>query len=609
MLQINTGKYFAQPHEVHETLQRHVLHTNTWTLDPAAVRMGDAELAWSTGHDGLRTVTVTITEKLERFRPDGTESIMIAVGGREIVQDIGDILSFFLDATFDLDSDLVDRLTSEEARGPRTLLAQPFSKARLVTADELEAAEEFLCGLLDLNRQSYESAIRAIRCVVRAARTARADPTLAYTLYVAALESLAQTAEAPSVPWERLDHRKRRLFDEALVGLPAADADRIRAAVLEAERAGLSARFQAFALDHVTGEYYRDTTAGSLPARASDLPGALKEAYRVRSGNVHTLTELPREAWAATGGFDTVQPPESKRLLSIEGVHRLSRHVIRNWAERASTVETEPFSFWDALPNILRMEVAAEYWVWQAAGLTHETAGRYLNGTLDIWLSVLGRYKDTWVDLGDVLARIEQLAAGTSAKQRTLLVALYAIWHGNLHPDHHRPNAEAFLAKHAGLLAAPSMVSFVVDLTTGQLAWPLEDYERLAAERRTQRGRTQDWQVPAAFDAALLAVLADQLEQAGRHEEALTIIDEAIGELPANAELLRVEQQLIRNQPLDLDLEQVLAPHPAVEAPDVEQRSAITNDSSPGDPESVHEEATDQRPPVTTGYAPPTVPP
>lgn len=532
MLQINTGKYFKDRSDVHETLQRHVLHTNTWIGERMPVRMGEAELAWSTGHGGPRSVTVSIVERLQKTNPDGSESILVAVGGREIVQAIGDVLSFVLDATFDLDADLVGRLTTGGTGGPRTLLDRPFATERLVTAGELEDAEEFLCGLLDLNRENYDAAMRAVRCVVSAARTARDDPTLAYTLYVAALESLAQTTDAPPVPWDRLDGRKRRLLDAALADLPEEHAERIRQAVLDAERAGLASRFQAFVLAHVTGGYYRDAAAGLLPARASELPPALKEAYRVRSGNVHTLTELPREAWAATGGFDTVRPVGGRTLLTIEGIHRLARHVVRNWAERAGTVETKPFSFWDALPNLLRMEVASEYWVWKADGLTATTAGRYLTGCLDIWLGIAGGHRDAWVDLRDVLARIEQIAAGTATEQRTWMIALYAVWHGNLRPEDRRPRGDEFFAKHAGLLARPSMVSFVVALTTGTLDWPLEDYERTAAQRRAQRGRKQEWQVPAVFDAALLAVLADQLEKAGRHDEALAAVDEAIGELP-----------------------------------------------------------------------------
>jgi hypothetical protein len=580
VLQINTGKYFKDRSDVHETLQRHVLHTNTWIGDRTPVRVGEAELAWSTGHSALRTVTVSIVERLEKTNPDGSESILIAVGGREIVQAIGEVLSFVLDATFDLDADLVGRLTTGATGGPRTLLHRPFASERLVTAGELEDAEEFLCGLLDLNRENYEAAMRAIRCVVSAARTARTDPTLAYTLYVAALESLAQTTDAPPVLWERLDGRKRVLLDAALTGLPEEDAERIRQAVLDAERAGLASRFQAFVLGHVTGGYYRDGAAGLLPARASELPTALKEAYRVRSGNVHTLTELPKEAWATTGGFDTVRPAGGRTLLTIEGIHRLARHVVRNWAERAQTVETKPFSFWDALPNVLRMEVASEYWVWMADGLTAASAGSYLTGALDIWLGVVGGHRDAWVDLRDVLARIEKLAAGTATEQRTWMVALYAVWHGNVRTEDRRPGGDEFLAKHARLLAPPSMVSFVVALTTDRLGWPLEDYERTAALRRAQRGRKQDWQVPAVFDAALLAVLADQLEKAGRHDEAVAAVDEAIGELPANPELMRIEQSLARREPLGLDLLGVLAPDAAPDRSG--QQDPAPQDTGPG---------------------------
>jgi hypothetical protein len=276
-----------------------------------------------------------------------------------------------------------------------------------------------------------------------------------------------------------------------------------------------------------------------------------------------------------------------RTLLSIEGIHRLARHVVRNWIERAGTSETKPFSYWDALPNILRMQPASEFWVWNAAGLTPATAGKYLAGCLDIWLGLLGGHRDTWVDLRDVLARIEQIAAGTAPHQRAWMVALYTIWHGNLRQEYLRPSGDAFVARHSALLEPPSMAAFVVELATGSFDWPLETVERAAALRRTDRGRKQDWPVHEVFDAALLAILADQLEAAGRHDEAVAAIDEAIGELPGNGELIRMEQALLTNEQPCLDLKKILAPDAAdadpATAPDV---PALHEPQAPDEPVS-----------------------
>lgn len=156
--------------------------------------------------------------------------------------------------------------------------------------------------------------------------------------------------------------------------------------------------------------------------------------------------------------------------------------------------------------------------------------------------------------------RIEQIAAGTATEQRTWMIALYAVVDGKLPPEDRRPDADDFLAKHASLLAPPSMVSFVVALATGASKWSIDDHERVVVLQRAQRGRKGGWEVPAVLDAALLAVLADQLDQVGRHEEALAAVDEAIGELPGNVELMRIEQALMRREPPELNLLGVLAP-------------------------------------------------
>jgi len=47
VLQINTGKYFREGVDLHETLQRHVLYTNTHVLAADPIQMAYTELAYA----------------------------------------------------------------------------------------------------------------------------------------------------------------------------------------------------------------------------------------------------------------------------------------------------------------------------------------------------------------------------------------------------------------------------------------------------------------------------------------------------------------------------------------------------------------------------------
>ena len=77
-----------------------------------------------------------------------------------------------------------------------------------------------------------------------ASRRVADDPTLSYTVFVAALEALAPDDIAPPFPWSDLDGRKRKLIDTAVTGLGDEDVERIRSAVIEAEGAGAKTSFR-----------------------------------------------------------------------------------------------------------------------------------------------------------------------------------------------------------------------------------------------------------------------------------------------------------------------------------------------------------------------------
>ena len=119
--------------------------------------------------------------------------------------------------------------------------------------------------------------MRVIRKVVRATQLAVDDPTVAYVDLVAALESLSESTAAAPMPWEALDARKRDRIDAALQGADPELAERVRCAVLDAERAGAQRRFVAFVRDSVASEYFRgEAVAAVRPVRGADLERALK---------------------------------------------------------------------------------------------------------------------------------------------------------------------------------------------------------------------------------------------------------------------------------------------------------------------------------------------
>ena len=123
--------------------------------------------------------------------------------------------------------------------------------------------------------------------------------------------------------------------------------------------------------------------------------------------------------WEISDRSDTV-PIDGRPVLSLEGLNRLCRHVIRRYVERASTEHDNTFDYREALPGVLTMQLAPEYWIWQADRVDAGDGPAMLNGFLEVLLPVLrGESSQLPVDLRDPLERIEtRLPGEASAPKR-----------------------------------------------------------------------------------------------------------------------------------------------------------------------------------------------
>lgn len=562
MLQIVTKMYFRAGVQLHSTVHRAVLYTNLSRLRADLVGLPVGELAWSTGTNPVSTATLSITEHLEAEHPDGRSSVLVATAGTDLVDDLADVLSFGLNAVFNRDGDLVSRLVpntldaSSRTAGAK-LFRRTFEPHRFVTDAEIEELRRFLTQLLGLKRGYFERAMRAISRIARATQRAIDDPTIAYVDLVAALESLSDDTDAPAASWQQMDGRKRRLIDFSLEGTDEELAVRVRRAVIEAERLGASSKFVAFVNENLSPSYYRSDAIGAVrPMSGADLERALKLAYQVRSRNVHVLEELPPEAWALGDGADTVSVPDLGMLLSLEGLVRLARHVIRNYVDRAPTGVEESFDWRASLPGQLRMRLAPQYWIWKAEQFDHKSADRYFGGFVNHLVGTLARPDPELPDMRAVLERIEGLLRGTAdGPGKSYMIAIYALWHHVTGTELHRPDAERTLRGHSELLNRPAVSSFVVGLLSGSMpAWTPDEWYGMAKERREERSKRKHLELPAGLDAALQVIAADEIRAAGRTGDAITLAAFAVEDLPGNEGLISWEAAVRDGHGYQLDL-------------------------------------------------------
>lgn len=552
MLQISAGRYFRHGVALNEREHRHTVYSNAWFFGDSAITLPVGAVIPSTEFDLVSSSTISAVDRLEQQRPDGTDDFLVATNGEELIDDIAYVMTFILNRTVSRDHDQTRRLVvgrgTPRGRSANDLFPGLFEPRQTVPADQWDELRQFMDALISMKRDDFARVMRAIRNAVDATRRALDDPTGAYTDLVAALESISDHQLSTPATWDRYDGAKRNTIDAALVDLDQEAADRVRDAVLEADRAGLKRRFVSSTLARLSPDYYRSEASGTVrPPRAADIERMLGTAYDIRSRRSHVLEDLGAGVWVFNDGAETVYEPRVDRVLTLAGLWRLIRHVVRRYVDDADKVAAEPWDYRNSLPGIIEMQFAPQYWVWQAGGLTVESAARRLEGFAEALIGWLAREHQDGLPMDQVCREIEALVPTLpDSDARTTLIALHILWHEWVDPDEHRPEAKAFIDAYRSALDAPSVSAFVVTVLSNFETpdWSVDEWAAMAHARQDDRRTRKHPPLPAKLDVLLQLEAADRLEGVGRHDEAVALAAAAVEEMPGNDMLLAWEARL-----------------------------------------------------------------
>ena len=554
ILQIAAGRFLRPDVEITETLHRRTVYTNCWFPDPASVELPLGAIIKSNGVEEIETVMIEATERLEKQLPDGTDDILVSTGGDELIDDIAYVMTFALNRTFSRNCDQMRRLVSNRRvvgrrRGAAGLFPKLFDSQQVIEPAAVEDVKAFMEDLLALSPEAFVRAMRAVRNSVDATRRAIDDPTGAYTDFVAALESLADDHVAEPITWKNYDGSKAKKIDTALKGERQELIENIHAAILDVEQAGATHKFVSSTLARVSPDYYRSEAVGSLhPPRSVELKQMLKVAYSIRSRRSHVLQDLGDEAWVFADGAETAFDPEFHRILTLAGLWRLVRHVTRGFVASAPKPEAEPWNYRTALPGRFVAPLAPRYWVWQTDAFDAQTAAVWFNSVAEMFIASRAGRHDEDINLVHLVEKIEKLVPTLRhGDAKTAMVGMYALWHDHTNTVDRRLEATKFLDTHGACLESPSPIAFTVRLLSnrGHAEWTANMWAKVATARRTARTTNNEMPLPAAVDALLQLETANQLQAAGRHDDAVLFASHAVEEFPGHEDLLAWEIRLV----------------------------------------------------------------
>lgn len=550
MLQISSGMYFTSD-DPYETVHRRVLFSNGVRMRADDVELPIGTLRFSTGHGDVLGLQIEVTDRLERTNDDGTDSIHIATGGDELITDAAAVVAFGLDIVVLQDQDLARRVVAGGGSGTRPrqkLLARVLDPARYINDSEVDALRGFCEQLVAIQRPYFESAMRAVRRIVDAVTFSSSDVALSYTLFVAALESLAKDWPAPDSPWNEYDAKKRAIVDAACDALDAASRIKVQDAVLAIDRLSLRRKFQGFVLDHLGPVFFRSEAFDARdPIRAVDLPKALDFAYVVRSKTMHELRDLAPELRELPGHGETIWH-DGKTVLSLEGLHRICQHVVRQYVERAPRGVDLAFksSYRSAIPGTVRVRMAPEYWITQFDDFASSEAPQVFSVLVESLRSTGAGDSEGVIDMRVPVRRVgELLRQGARPADRLALVATIVLWNGWVAEELRITAFDATIASHSELLTAPTIYAYSLWALGGAIDWSDADLASLAQQREAelkQQGKRL-LELPSILDAVLHLDIAQRASSRGDQDRALIHMSKAVELLPGDSDVIELESR------------------------------------------------------------------
>lgn len=550
MLQINSGKLFTRPvgrtnHLRGVLFSNLQLYSRDIVTEAGTLRMTD-------GLNGSSAIVYELEERIEQQEPD----ILISHTISPFLQDFSALATFGLKAVVSPDPTLVKLLCSTNPglssyHAPREFVSR-FFEDRLHPSDEdAEAFAEFTAKLIALDRRTFLAVMQAIRTFVSGLFRLRDDLALAYTLFVSAVESLAQAFDGYETQWTDIDARKQASVDDALKGSAAATARKVREAIVAAEHPSLARRYRAFVIDHIGRDYFRELAAGrSHPIARHQLDAALRQAYSIRSRYVHNLRGLPDDLTLPHGTWEVANVGRVP-TLTFEGLVRLTYHVIRTFVERAPSIEREPYNYSREESGTRMVMLAPEYWIAQPLPRPKDARIR-LEGLLEQMMPVLEQSPDAKItDIRPIYPDIERHLASGPKTHKPALLALYALFAGLLGDDYRSPTLAIELDRLRTIFDSPSSEALIMRLLFEQMEdWPLKDHCAALDTHLSMRSKPNGLQTPRILDAGLCVALAERYRLAGDIKEARLRLGDAVECCPANSVLIEMERHFRRNRRL-----------------------------------------------------------
>lgn len=363
MLQIISGKFFDGDDRYHTDCKA-VLYSNASFrgIHPFAhINMEPTDL-----NNEFTSYIVSYDNQLQKTN---SSLQFVKVGDEEIVFQFKNILAFALDCIVDEEKSNIDVVCAVNSTGSRRVqkasdyLNSTVSKKKVIEEENLKQADKLITHLISLSRQDYINILNCIVAYNASIRLLGTDVSLAYSMLVYCLESLAQKYDNYIADWEDYNQDKKIALERVFSNLQPSDTEKIKIILIKDEHFKLSQRFRSFATSNL-GENFFSYIPDRQTICKDDFNIALQNAYVMRSQYAHMLDPLKKQL--TDGNFSKshdIMEFQHNVYFTYGGLIRVVREVICNFIVKTNSVVKEKIDWQGELPNMFEAELAPYFWI------------------------------------------------------------------------------------------------------------------------------------------------------------------------------------------------------------------------------------------------------
>lgn len=365
MFQIISGKFFDSEERFHNDCKI-VLYSNAHFCGKHNI--GHILIESTELNADISTFVVSYDNQLQILH---TSFQPIKVGDEEIAYQIANLLSISLNCIWGTDKNQVQKLCSNitsnirGAYAPSMFIPLTADLKRNISDDELNRADLFIRRVVGLSRKDYINVMQCIIACNESIQHISTDVSLAYSMLVYGLESLAQKYDHYEATWDDYNQDIKAKLEQVFQDTDASVANRIKEILIADGHFKLSQRFRNFVISNVRDPFF-EKCDGQYSISKDDLIVALTNAYNMRSQYAHMLEPIMK--MLTDGSFSKAHDAvefQHNVYFTYSGLLRLVKEVVDSFVYSCPQIESEKTDWYYQLPGSIEAEAAPYFWIWK----------------------------------------------------------------------------------------------------------------------------------------------------------------------------------------------------------------------------------------------------